>query len=522
MDRANAAGQDPAAPQPQNGTFAGGIRRLRDILPVMMADVIQCAPDDQKVRLIFFVLNQSSNRMILFVLRADSTTIQDKINKLIEIWERGNVFPSSMLATFRTAMAARNQSGMSNWEQISKTNCADGIIHLAATPVTTLAPAPSSLPTIAQAPVDLPAAQIQQVPSALPSTLNGNNNPPPAQYTAPPAVQPQQYANVQPSTPTIPTPAPAAPGVVGPEVATALAAIVPAEVLADPARLPAYLQVLQYLVSNGIPPTQWAQVMQAFHAQATGAAQPQPQVPVQAPPQVQPIIQPVQPPQPVAQPYQPFQSQPAAATPPVPVTRRSRSRSPPRRRGSPVYDTYQSGNNANANGNSYRQRSPLRENTDFISVSNSNGTGEKWTSIDPNLPKGNIKVLSRTLFVGGVACSDQELHRIFSRFGLVQSAIVNNEKRHAFVKMCNRNEAVAARDGMENMTDPEVTSKVRKVSSLSQLTPSLCLTWRLIIHCIDTMGRRLRPPRMQQLRNRHQHHPSGPPNRRRPQMGALG
>jgi protein NRD1 len=49
MDRATAAGQDPTAPQPQNGTFAGGIRRLRDILPVMMADVIQCAPDDQKV-----------------------------------------------------------------------------------------------------------------------------------------------------------------------------------------------------------------------------------------------------------------------------------------------------------------------------------------------------------------------------------------------------------------------------------------------------------------------------------------
>jgi len=42
--------------------------------------------------------------------------MQDKISKLIEIWERGNVFPSSMLATFRTAMAARNQLGMSTSE----------------------------------------------------------------------------------------------------------------------------------------------------------------------------------------------------------------------------------------------------------------------------------------------------------------------------------------------------------------------------------------------------------------------
>jgi len=313
----------------------------------------------------------------------------------------------------------------------------------------------------------MPVLQSMQASSALPPTSNGSSNPPSVQYSLPQAPQTQQYANAQLSTPSIPAsaPAPAAPGVLTPEVTTALAAIVPAEVLADPARLPAYLQVLQYLVSNGIPPAQWATVMQAFHAQATGAAQPLAQAPIQAPPQVQSVVQPAQPPQPIAQPYQPFQSQPAAATPTVPVARRSRSRSPPRRRGSPVYDTYQSANN---NGNGYRQRSPLRENNstpqaDLISVSNSNTTGEKWTIIDPTVPKGNIKVLSRTLFVGGVACSDQELHRIFSRFGLVQSAIVNNEKRHAFVKMCNRNEAVAARDGMESMTDPEITSKVRKV-----------------------------------------------------------
>jgi protein NRD1 len=393
---------------------------------------------------------------------ANARTTQEKISKLIEIWERGNVFPSSMLATFRTAMAARNQPGMSSADGFGR-QYSHTVSYLAAIS----APAPPAVPATAQTIANMPIAQPTQTPSAPPPTSNGNVIPPQAQYAAPQAQQAHQYTAVQPSTPGIPPPAPAAPGVVAPEVASALASIVPAEVLADPARLPAYLQVLQYLVSNGIPPTQWAQVMQAFHAQATGAVQPQAQAPVQAPPQAQPVVQPIQPPQPVAQLYQPFQPQPAAATPPVPATRRSRSRSPPRRRGSPVYDTYQSVNN---NGNGYRQRSPLRDTAstpqaDVLSLPNANTTGEKWTMIDPTVPKGNVKVLSRTLFVGGVACSDQELHRIFSRFGLVQSAIVNNEKRHAFVKMCNRNEAVAARDGMENMTDPEVTSKVRKVSS---------------------------------------------------------
>jgi len=42
------------------------------------------------------------------------------------------------------------------------------------------------------------------------------------------------------------------------------------------------------------------------------------------------------------------------------------------------------------------------------------------------------------------------LRQIFSRFGSVQTCIVNKEKRHAFVKMYFRKDAEAAKTAMED------------------------------------------------------------------------
>ena len=58
-------------------------------------------------------------------------------------------------------------------------------------------------------------------------------------------------------------------------------------------------------------------------------------------------------------------------------------------------------------------------------------------------------MLSRTLFVGGVTSSEEQLRSLFGRFGVVQTCIVNTEKRHAFIKMISRHDAVEAREGME-------------------------------------------------------------------------
>lgn len=79
------------------------------------------------------------------------------------------------------------------------------------------------------------------------------------------------------------------------------------------------------------------------------------------------------------------------------------------------------------------------------------------------MPRDHIRVLSRTLFVGGAGGTEGEIRSIFSRFGKVQTCIVNQDKRHAFVKMLTRADALAAKDGMDAVQDPSTLSKARQV-----------------------------------------------------------
>jgi protein NRD1 len=340
------------------------------------------------------------------------------------------------------------------------------------------------VPAATTAPVVVPAVELQQVQVPV----NGHSVQQSMPQTATPAIQAPVVTMPQPAT-SVP-PVSAAPAV-GPDLANALSALIPGNVTTDPVKLAYYVQVMQQLATLGVPPAQWGQVLQALAAsQAVPAAQvptpvatSQPAVQMQAQTLPMPSAQYTQPVAQVSQtapivsqviPHnqiQPLQTQLAGQNPATQTqARRSRSRSPTRGRGSPVYDTYQDGNNDLRQN--FRQRSPLRGTStlqaDMISLNDPSdvaGTdGSKWTEMDYELAnRGHIKVLSRTLFVGGVSCSDEELRQIFSRFGQVQSAIVNMDKRHAFVKMCNRADAVAARDGMEDVQDPDVASRVRKV-----------------------------------------------------------
>ncbi|PUU74589.1 hypothetical protein B9Z19DRAFT_999659 [Tuber borchii] len=85
----------------------------------------------------------------------------------------------------------------------------------------------------------------------------------------------------------------------------------------------------------------------------------------------------------------------------------------------------------------------------------------KHVEFDPTIGPNNIKVLSRTLFVGGVTISDDELRKLFEKHGYVQSCIVNQEKRHAFIKMLTRQDAVKARQGMETYRADNMTIRTR-------------------------------------------------------------
>lgn len=133
--------------------------------------------------------------------------------------------------------------------------------------------------------------------------------------------------------------------------------------------------------------------------------------------------------------------------------------------------------------NEYRQRSPVRRQPS--PPRNAYGNS-KYIERDNSLPRDHIRVLSRTLFVGGAGGTEGEIRAIFSRFGQVQTCIVNLEKRHAFVKMMTRPDAVAAKEGMDSLQDPTAQSKARQVRARCGLEFEPILTWT------DTMGRWLR------------------------------
>jgi hypothetical protein len=57
--------------------------------------------------------------------------------------------------------------------------------------------------------------------------------------------------------------------------------------------------------------------------------------------------------------------------------------------------------------------------------------------------------------------SEAQLRALFNQFGLVQTCIVNVDKRHAFIKMINRMDAMKARDGMETYKSGDMQLRVR-------------------------------------------------------------
>lgn len=67
----------------------------------------------------------------------------------------------------------------------------------------------------------------------------------------------------------------------------------------------------------------------------------------------------------------------------------------------------------------------------------------KPLSFDPTLPPDHIKVVSRTLFLGGVPMDMKEwdIATILKPYAEVQSVILNNQRKHAFVKVYSRGEA---------------------------------------------------------------------------------
>ncbi|KAK5155427.1 hypothetical protein LTS14_005688 [Recurvomyces mirabilis] len=361
-------------------------------------------------------------------------------------------------------------------------------------PVIQPAPAPvqdvnsilAALASAAPQQVPQPPPQLMHQPAAPPqlppnfAALFQQNGappsfPPPHQaptFAAPPPFNPMQIPGFQPPAgfpgllpqppPSVPQTFAAAPpppvDPLGP-----LREILPANIINDQGKLVMALNLLQDLQKQGLPMDQWGPVLIAFS-----------------------------------------ESQPSTQSNGFDAHGRRRSRSPERDggrgRASPVYGTYEEmtantrggddRGNRGANGRGrYRQRSPIHTLRD-LPMRDSPGplalTGQpmqpKYIGIDSSLPPDSIKVLSRTLFVGGANGTQQEIHQLFERFGRVQTCIANRDKRHAFVKMTTRNHALSAKAGMEelqNRNDREVMNIARQTKWGVGFGPRECCNYQI-------------------------------------------
>lgn len=177
---------------------------------------------------------------------------------------------------------------------------------------------------------------------------------------------------------------------------------------------------------------------------------------------------------------------------------RRREASPRRRRDSPSYGSYGRGNDRGSTGNQYRQRSPdNRRRSDSPRGRDSAlpPPGPKFIEFDKSLPpdhfrgmtcllssisqkanltsslesnpfcgRSHVSLQSDGSFQNHVltvySSSEERLRGIFDKFGTVQTCIVNVDKRHAFVKMLTRDDAVRAKEGMERYRSQEMQLRV--------------------------------------------------------------
>ncbi|EMR65582.1 putative nrd1 protein [Eutypa lata UCREL1] len=388
VDHAKQQGQQINNSAP-DGTYACGVNRVTELLPVLMNDIIQNAPTEQK----------------------------EKIKKLVDIWEKGQTFPISLIESFKQKLSAppgKNDSttpigspppgpglpGLAEAKASATTEAPNAIMEaLANIARQNITAAPSSNATPAPAAAyNMPGIQPGLVP---PTTLT----PTPAQNqaasstsfsSAPPVNAPgmpfqfSQFSQPPAQSPALPVSANAPhgfPGIVAPGAASA-----PPAAGMDP-NLQQQVMLIQLLASQGVPYDKIPALVASMQSN-TGAA-------------------------------------------PVPQT------------GQPPYSASwgQDGYHMSIGQDHVLQcvtGIPLAAVVIVITAFMA------WVDFDRTIPTGHIKVLSRTLFVGGVTCPESELRGVFNRHGQVQTCIVNKDKRHAFVKMVTRRDAVTAKEAMES------------------------------------------------------------------------
>ncbi|KAH8593289.1 hypothetical protein B0O99DRAFT_653419 [Bisporella sp. PMI_857] len=462
-EQAKNAGQ-PINTSAQDGTFAAGVNRVQELLPVLMNDIIQTAPSEQK----------------------------EKINKLIDIWEKGQTFPVQMLTNFKEKLApALNQAksytppGSPPSNPLGLQNQAQPL-NPSAPVASTVAPnsvlaALGQLANMARQNNSLGQSQDSQF-----KVTNGQSNaplqapvlnqalplppPPPVNVPATFANQAQGSSNGAPNFASNQT--------------SAFAAAPPAMPTPLDSSVQQQIMLIKALSESGMPPDQIAGIISRMGNQGSlsGVAPvgslPLPQFPIQ---NQNTVPQNGHNGQSVTQngshngwgarqnesrDHDGFERRRSRSPSPArgwngrasPTSRRRNEQNFENDR-SPGRNRDDRGRGDARGGRDYRQRSPPRRRSS--TPPRYHGGGEKWVGHDSTVPQGSIKVLSRTLFVGGVTMPEHELRRIFEPYGRVQTCIVNKDKRHAFVKMYSRADSVKAREGMEKNRSPDSQLRTR-------------------------------------------------------------
>ncbi|MCJ1450305.1 hypothetical protein MMC28_000635 [Mycoblastus sanguinarius] len=459
VEQARKAGQafGPSAP---DGTFAAGVNRVTELLPSFMTDIIANAPEEQKARLL----------------------------KLVDIWERGSTFPSAMLSGFKQKLTTPTLNDPRSTtptitppkdfiplNQANGSAAASGPAADTSKILKALADmAKNTTATGTGVPSQANPSNVTNLQSTFPQNMPSSVN---SAFSVPPVAQPvsvpgaangaNPFAGLMSSAPSFPQNMASGQTMqanpVTPQGTT-------------PEALQQQLQLLQMLQAQGVPQEQWAPLLSAL--MATGAVG-------AAPNAAQPGWQQnggyggrddpsrdrnrYNEPYNMRSPSDQYRSHRSRSRSPRGYDRDRRpDGSPPRRRDSPTYGEYGRDGRGGRGGrggreNGYRQRSPppYRRSNSPHQDQTLPPPGPKHLEYDRSLLPNNIKVLSRTLFVGGVTSSEDVLRGIFSAFGLVQTCIVNTDKRHAFVKMLTRADAMSARDGMERYKSTDMQLRTR-------------------------------------------------------------
>lgn len=414
MDEAKKRGEEITANAPE-GTFAAGVHKIGELVESLIDDAME-------------------------LLIAPATVV--KIGKLVDIWERALTFSPETIAAIRRkhfdSLTPKGSPPGKKKEIFPPQSGYSGV-------PSTLPAAPTNVAPAAPTDQSKPVADSGSILLALASLAKKTETPTPPQSGTPV----NQSAAPAPAnnTTNILSQLSALAGNGTPPVPHAQIQSPPVS-QAQPQQSKEFIfNMLQQMQNNGGPTGSPGQY-------PAGPIPPQPHgLPPQMPPvpqaQGMPPIPHMHQQQGHQNGYQNYQNDRRGRDDLGGYSRRNRSRSPQGRYNRYEENRYEE-NRYDNNGFDNQQRPQQRN----FGPQNFGPEGEMNVQENPNfrprnmgfdnsLPQGSFKVLSRTLFIGGVprGMDERELSEHLRPYAVVQSIILNSERKHAFVKVYSRKEA---------------------------------------------------------------------------------